>query len=175
MRFKFNGFFTTLMQNHTKITFILYSLICNRNCWPVRMIDIKFVNILWIRIRNIEFSSRAVWDAYFPKCWAISWWLKYKINQINITTCFCTCYSYKIYVHEQKKNDNLKSFRLEVKDRTCGYGNDNIVLIISNDTRNPCIKIIVAASNIIDEEVAICIWCGPKLVALMIMIDIQSC
>ena len=129
------------------------------------MIDIKFVNILWIRIWNVKFSSRAIWDAYFPQCWAISWWLKYKTTQINITTYFCTCYySYNLWTKWE-----LKKVSLEVKNRTCGYGNEDIFLIITNDTRNPCIKIIAATSYIIDGEVAICICRGPKLVTLMIL------
>ena len=53
-----------------------------------------------------------------------------------------------------------------IKIQTCGYGYGCIKFIISNKTRNPCVKIIIPSSDITNAETSKTISRGPKLVAL---------
>lgn len=54
---------------------------------PVRMIDIEFINVLGIRIGNIELCGRTIRYAYFPECRAVSGRLINKIAHLNFTIC----------------------------------------------------------------------------------------
>uniref|UniRef100_A0A7C8ZXB0 Uncharacterized protein n=1 Tax=Opuntia streptacantha TaxID=393608 RepID=A0A7C8ZXB0_OPUST len=53
------------------------------------MVDIKFVDKLWVRIRNKEFSSRAIRDSNLPQSRPISWGFINKFTHINDMPC---CY-----------------------------------------------------------------------------------
>ena len=124
------------------------------------MIDKKFVNVLWIGIRNIEFCSRTIGDAYFPQCRPISRRFIYKITHFNIRTCITSCWSY-IYFMVQLKNLNIH------RSNTWGYGHDNIISVISYKTRDPCIEVIVTSTDIVDGKIALLICSRPELIILI--------
>ena len=133
---------------------------------PIRMIDIKFVDVLRIRIRDTKFGSRTIRDAYFPQCRSISRRFINEITNLNITTCIT------LYQH-----GNIKTLTVPAKFKelqqfaklrsTWSYSNGKIRSIISNKTRNVCIKVIITGSYVIDQKIAIYVCLGPKLVVLI--------
>lgn len=52
-------------------------------CEPIRVVDVKSVDVLRVRIWYIKLGSGAVWNAYFPQGRAISWWIIHNITEIN--------------------------------------------------------------------------------------------
>ena len=54
-----------------------------------------------------------------------------------------------------------------MKKRTWGYGEDSIVPILSNESRNPSIEIIVPTTYIINWEVAFLVCDCPELISLI--------
>ena len=52
------------------------------------MFEIKFVDIFWVCIRNVELCGGTIRETYFPQCGANPWRFIHKITDINVTTCF---------------------------------------------------------------------------------------
>jgi hypothetical protein len=130
------------------------------------MVDEKFVNILWVRIRNVKLCSRSIRYAYFPHCWTISWRFIYKITNIDFTTCLA-CYQTMCWMMYTTELRMLTEWSRLWNIKTCSYCNNSIITVIADETRNPCIKIIVASAYIANTERAVPICFGPELVSLI--------
>lgn len=50
---------------------------------------------------------------------------------------------------------------------TWGYVNDNVISVVPDKTWDPCIKIIIPSTYIINRKIPILLCFGPKLVVLM--------
>lgn len=62
-------------------------------------------------------------------------------------------------VHLRRKMENII--------KTCGYSNGSMIFEIPNETRDPCIKIIVANQHIFNGEVSTLVCNSPKLITLV--------
>uniref|UniRef100_A0A7C8YPT6 Uncharacterized protein n=1 Tax=Opuntia streptacantha TaxID=393608 RepID=A0A7C8YPT6_OPUST len=98
------------------------------------MVEVELVDILRIRIRDVEFSSSPIRYSNLPQCWSISWRFIYNVTYFYLATW--------------------------------GDRDDIFAHIVSNEARNGGIKVVVASSYVVDDEITIFVCLCPELIAL---------
>ena len=141
------------------------------------MVDIKLVDKLWVRIRNKEFSSRAIRDSDLPQSRPISWGFINKFTHINDMPWFSSqkmdqyfdllykTASFNYYKQYKSLQTVLHKERVTIKT-TCCYVNSGIVFVVSNEARDPSIQIVAPWPYVVDFEMTFIIRSCPELISL---------